>query len=70
MNKSPGQRWEEGIAHDPRSVAIYEFIAALDYEQNGDSFCFKSGGDGDNGEMLMYLLDCWFDSTNSKESGK
>ena len=47
MRKTPEQRWEEGIPHDPRAMEIYEFIEKLDYE-NGDCFGFKSGGDGDN----------------------
>jgi hypothetical protein len=58
--KSPGQRWEDGDDHDSRSEALYKFIADTDFKHCGDSFCFKSGGDGDNGETLMFILDCWF----------
>ena len=61
-HKSPSARWESGDPHDPRSVEIFKHIEKLDFEENGDSFCFKSGGDGDNGETLMYLLDCWFEN--------
>lgn len=61
--KSPSQRWEDGDDHDPRSEALYKFIADTDFKHCGDSFCFKSGGDGDNGETLMFILDCWFAST-------
>lgn len=57
---SPGDRWEQGIPHDRRSVEIYRAIAEIDFNEAGDSFGFKSGGDGDNGETLMYLLDCYF----------
>lgn len=53
------QRWEQDIPHDLRSVRMYEHIARIDHEQ-GDVFGFKSGGDGDNGEHLMYLLDDYF----------
>lgn len=49
-----------GIPHSPRSVALYESIAKIDFEYGGDHFNFKSGGDGDNGEHLMYLLDIHF----------
>ena len=49
--------------HNIKSKEIYDFISELDF-QNGDVFCFKSGGDGDNGEFLMDLLDCYF---NRKE---
>lgn len=55
-----GERWEKGIPHDPRSVALYRAISDLDFTEGGDRFCFKSGGDGDNGEHLMYLLDIHF----------
>jgi hypothetical protein len=55
-----GERWEQGIPHDPRSIRLYQSIAKIDWEQCSDSFGFKSGGDGDNGETLMYLLDVHF----------
>lgn len=55
------KRWELGIPHNPKSVELYKIIAELDWKYGGDSFCFKSGGDGDNGENLMYLLDIHFE---------
>ena len=55
-----GERWEQDIPHDPRSVEIGKAIAEIDYRENNDRFCFKFGGDGDNGEDLLYLLDCYF----------
>ena len=58
-------RWEADVPHDPRSKALYEAIAKLDYE-NGDNFDFKSGGDGDNGETLMYLLDIYFEDEDNR----
>jgi len=58
---SINERWEQGKAHDPRSEALYKSIAEIDYEMADDSFGFKSGGDGDNGETLMYLLDIHFE---------
>lgn len=64
--KTPGQRWEEGIDHNPRSVELYMAIADIDFNHNNDFFCFKSGGDGDNGEALMYLLDIYFDGYESQ----
>lgn len=56
---------EYGFAkeHNQKSEEIYNFISDLDFK-NGDVFCFKKGGDGDNGEMLMDLLDCYFDNLN------
>lgn len=53
-------RWYNGIDHDPRSKEIYEAISKVDFEF-GDYFCFKHGGDGDNGEHFMYLLDIHFE---------
>lgn len=55
-----GQRWEEGIPHDPRSEKVFHFLKDYDFHHAGDYFCFKQGGDGDNGEHLMYLLDEYF----------
>ena len=60
------ERWEMGTPHDPRSVEIYESISKIDYEEGNDEFCFKSGGDGDNGETLMYLLDIHFERLDKK----
>ena len=54
------ERMEQGIPHDPRSVAVYSHVARVDYEQCDDTLSLKAGGDGDNGEHLMYLLDDYF----------
>ena len=59
-------RWSEGIPHDPRSIKIYKGIEKIAYEEYGDYFCFKSGGDGDNGEILMYILDDYFEDEDNK----
>jgi len=55
------KRWENGIDHHPDSEKLYGEIAHLDFKYGGDRFCFKTGGDGDNGEHLMYLLDIYFE---------
>jgi hypothetical protein len=47
-------------SHDDRSITIYKELEWLDRTYGGDYFQFKSGGDGDNGERLMYLLDLYF----------
>jgi hypothetical protein len=54
-------RWEEGIEHHPMSVRLMEFLAQHDFEDYGDYFCWKKGGDGDNGESLMYEMDAFFE---------
>lgn len=62
------KRWEDGVDHDPRSIALYKSIARIDFEECDDSFGFKSGGDGDNGETLMFLLDCHFEDEDKKKA--
>lgn len=61
------KRWELGIDHHPKSKELYEFIEDLDFK-NGDVFGFKSGGDGDNGEDLMYLMDIYFEIEDKKQN--
>ena len=61
----PDERWENGEPHHPISLELFKHIAALDCYRNGDAFCWKSGGDGDNGEQLMYILDMIFEKEDS-----
>lgn len=63
--ENPNERWEKGMPHNSKSEELYKFISKLDGKY-GDFFDFKSGGDGDNGEQLMYLLDVYFEK---KEKG-
>ena len=62
-----GKRWENGVEHHPKSIELFKRIAEIDFEHMDDHFNWKSGGDGDNGEALMYLLDIYFEE---KESSK
>lgn len=59
--KTLQERMDDCDEHDPRSIKMYEFISELDFNEAGDAFGFKSGGDGDNGEHLMYLMDCYYE---------
>ena len=59
--RSVEERWEAGDPHDPRSEALAHALAEIDRKHGGDYFDFKFGGDGDNGEELMYLLDIYFE---------
>ena len=59
------ERWEQGIKHDARSVAIARGIAKIDEEDNSNAFDFSFGGDGDNGEQLLYLLDLYFEDLDA-----
>lgn len=54
-------RWEQGVPHHHKSVDLYKKLAELDFLFLDDYFCFKSGGDGDNGGFLMYLMDIAFE---------
>lgn len=54
-------RWEDGIDHHPMSERIVRFMAEHDIYDYDDHMCIKVGGDGDNGEHLMYLMDAFFE---------
>lgn len=54
-------KWEKGMPHHPKSVELMEAITAVDsalFDDNGD---WSTGGDGDNGESLMYNMDIVFE---------
>jgi len=59
-------RWESGTDHHPKSEELMRHIAELDFCFMGDYFCWKTGGDGDNGEFLMYLMDMFFELQDAK----
>lgn len=61
------KRWEDGTPHHPKSEEIARSIGEIDFEHGGDFFCFKFGGDGDNGEHLTYLLDIHFEQLENEE---
>lgn len=50
-------RWSAGIDHEPGSIGLVELIASMDFHHFNDYFCWKTGGDGDNGETLAYIID-------------
>jgi len=66
----PEERWKKGISHCDESVEIFEAIAFLDYEFNSNMFDWRSGGDGDNGESLMFLLDMYFEHRDRTRKGQ
>jgi hypothetical protein len=59
-------RWEEGIPHHPMSERLMNFIVIHDCLDYRDSFSWKTGGDGDNGETLMYEMDAFFELLDIK----
>lgn len=54
-------RWADGIEHHPMSVRLMSFIKEHDFNDYGDYFSWKTGGDGDNGETIMYQIDAFFE---------
>lgn len=54
-------RWEEGTDHHPMSQRLMKFLVEHDFRDYSDAFCWKTGGDGDNGESLMYEMDAFFE---------
>jgi len=54
-------RWGLDVDHHPMSVRLMEFLAEHDFNDYGDYFCWKMGGDGDNGETLMFQMDAFFE---------
>jgi len=60
-------RWEEGTPHHPMSERLMAFLAEHDFRDYGDYFCWKTGGDGDNGETLMYQMDAFFETLDSQK---
>jgi hypothetical protein len=66
MILDPNQRWLARKPHDVRSVELFKSISNLDFFHGGDYFRWTYGGDGDNGEHLMYLLDMHFEMEDAK----
>jgi len=54
-------RWADGTPHHPMSERLMRFVAEHDLHDYNDYFCWKIGGDGDNGESLMYEMDAFFE---------
>ena len=54
-------RQSRGIAHHPESVRLFKFIQLHDAEEYLNHFDWRDGGDGDNGEQLMYQMDAYFE---------
>lgn len=62
LGNTTKKRWEEGIEHHPISKRLMAFLCEHDFKDYDDYFCWKKGGDGDNGEILMYEMDAFFES--------
>ena len=60
-------RWGEGVEHHPMSRRLMKFLAEHDFHDYGDYFCWKYGGDGDNGETLMFQMDAFFENLDQEQ---
>lgn len=67
VERNIDKRIEQERPHHLKSIALFKAIATIDYEFNEDYFCWKCGGDGDNGEKLMYALDIYFECLDAGE---
>lgn len=57
-----GDRWSNGVPHHPKSIELMKHLESIDFNIFSDHFCWKTGGDGDNGETLMYQMDAYFEA--------
>jgi len=54
-------RWGEGVQHHPMSERLMKFIFIHDWKDYNYYFDWNIGGDGDNGETLMFQMDAFFE---------
>jgi hypothetical protein len=66
IERDINKRWEQGIKHHPKSMALFKRLEDIDFRLCDDYFCWKYGGDGDNGETLMYEMDIIFEEDDEK----
>ncbi len=62
-------RWTEGREHHPMSVRLARFLVEHDFHDYADHFGWKIGGDGDNGETLMFQMDAFFEVLDARRGG-
>lgn len=57
-----GVRWEEGMDHHPESETVIGAMALVDFKLCGLCLDISTGGDGDNGESMMFMLDIFYEA--------
>ena len=67
VERDIGKRWETGMDHHPKSMELMKALMKIDLNYCDDYFCWKKGGDGDNGETLMYEMDIYFECLDAGE---
>ena len=51
-------------------IILTSIILLCLFYDNSDYFCWKTGGDGDNGEILAFVLDIYFEEQDAaREKG-
>ena len=55
------KRWEDGTDHHPKSEELFKALTKIDMKYGDDYFDWSYGGDGDNGEQLLYEMDIYFE---------
>ncbi len=74
FQKKPGveydvnKRWESGTPHHPKSQELMQRISDLDWELCNGALDLKTGGDGDIGESIMYLMDIYFEEQDASSN--
>ena len=61
-NVDINKRREQGVPHHPCSEALVKAMQFVDGKYCDGMFDIETGGDGDNGESLLYLLDIIFEA--------
>lgn len=59
------KRWEDGTPHHPKSLELMKRLGELDWELCDGHLDLKTGGDGDIGESIMYLMDIYFEEQDA-----
>lgn len=63
-------RWSAGTPHHPKSESLVSELSDLDWIFFNGYFDWEIGGDGDNGETLMFMLDVLFDLHDKEKEMK
>lgn len=63
-------RWSECIPHHPMSEKLMAHLKRVDHKFYDYYFDWRDGGDGDNGETLMYQMDSFFEALDRELRGK
>jgi hypothetical protein len=67
VERDVNKRWEQGTPHHPESIKIAEALRKIDWASTSPILDLEFGGDGDNGEALLFMLDIYFECRDSGE---